>query len=166
MFSFRRKPRKDSGDAPQIRTSPSLPELSASGIPWPESLVDRSALPQGDQELSSPQKGAERTKFSSDLGGVPPFHRPWSKGTESSAGSISSIYMSHPPSAFDNRKGSLSMFKRSRPSQRKARNPTTFNIMVSSVPVRSAVIPVHAGCAPLVDFQMAHCHISSKLLTV
>ena len=126
MFSFRRKPKKDLNENPQIRASPSLPELSASGIPWPENLIDRSAIP----EPSSPAKGAERTKFHADNGAVPPFHKPWSRGTDSPAGgSISSMYMSHPPSAFDNRKGT-GLFKRSRPSQKKARNPTTFNIMV------------------------------------
>ncbi|CAL1712596.1 unnamed protein product [Somion occarium] len=128
MFSFRRKPKKDANQQPQIRTSPSLPELSAQGIPWPESLVDPSALP----EPVSPSKGAERTKFNSERSGVPAFHRPWvssGNGRDSpSGGTISSLYMSHPPSAFENRKGSF--FKRSRPSQRKARNPTTFNVMV------------------------------------
>ncbi|KAK7681538.1 hypothetical protein QCA50_015270 [Cerrena zonata] len=104
------------------------PSLSSPPLASPGQSLSSTVPPshKGD----SPSKGAERTKFRSDHGAVPPFHKPWSKGTESPAGgSISSIYMTHPPpSAFENRKGSL--FKRSRPSQRKARNPTTFNIMV------------------------------------
>ena len=47
MFrSFRKKPaKKDDEDESAIRTSPSLPELSTAGIPWPENLVDLAALP-------------------------------------------------------------------------------------------------------------------------
>ncbi|KAI0076354.1 hypothetical protein K474DRAFT_1598255 [Panus rudis PR-1116 ss-1] len=142
MFSFRRKPKKDAADkGPVIRASPSLPELSSQGIPWPENLVDLSALPPSESNAtSSPSqsqfKGAERTTFSSPVRGTVPFHKPWSTGPGEGGGgkgTISSLYMnnnangSHPPSAFANQKGS---YKRSRPSQRRGRNPTTFNIMV------------------------------------
>lgn len=49
MFSFRRKNQKklkDHSGPPYIRSSPSLPELSASGIPWPEDLIDAAELPK------------------------------------------------------------------------------------------------------------------------
>jgi len=108
MFSFRRKPRKSDADRsgpPFIRNSPSLPELSTQGIPWPENLVDLSSLPQIDTPQSPPQ-------------GKPAGH------------SISSFYTSQPPppSAFETRKQPVHV--RTRLSQRKARSPTTFNIMV------------------------------------
>ncbi|EIW59457.1 uncharacterized protein TRAVEDRAFT_46763 [Trametes versicolor FP-101664 SS1] len=131
MFSFRRKPQKpaDNGGPPFIRTSPSLPELSAQGIPWPSNLVDVSELPQDEPP---PPRGAAKTSFSAARGTVP-FHKPWTspgKAAESNGtGPISSLYMSHPPSAFESRKGSLQ--GRTRPSQRRARNPTTFNLMVA-----------------------------------
>ncbi|KAI0648119.1 Septin-domain-containing protein [Trametes meyenii] len=131
MFSFRRKPQKKAEDPPAIRTSPSLPELSAQGIPWPSNLVDLSQLPVDE---SPPPRGAAKTSFTADAKGPVPFHKPWSspgKAADSpnGAGPISSLYMSHPPSAFETRKGSLQ--GRTRPSQRRARNPTTFNLMVA-----------------------------------
>ena len=48
MFSFRRKGSKkpDHSGPPYIRTSPSLPELSAQGVPWPEDLIDASEIPK------------------------------------------------------------------------------------------------------------------------
>ncbi|KAI0670849.1 Septin-domain-containing protein [Trametes maxima] len=131
MFSFRRKPQKKAEDPPAIRTSPSLPELSAQGIPWPSNLVDLSQLPVDE---APPPRGAAKTSFTADAKGPVPFHKPWSspgKAADSpnGAGPISSLYMSHPPSAFETRKGSLQ--GRTRPSQRRVRNPTTFNLMVA-----------------------------------
>lgn len=46
MFSFRRKKSVHRGGPPYIRTSPSLPELSAQGVPWPEDLIDAAEIPK------------------------------------------------------------------------------------------------------------------------
>ncbi|OBZ71218.1 hypothetical protein A0H81_08435 [Grifola frondosa] len=125
MFSFRRKPNKKDTDGgpPFIRTSPSLPELSAQGISWPKSLVDESA---------APPQGAARTSFPTDIAGPIPFHKPWSSPGKpldgAVGGPISSLYMSHPPSAFEARK--LSLYSH-RTSQRRNRAPTNFNLMVA-----------------------------------
>ncbi|KAH9947585.1 Septin-domain-containing protein [Amylocystis lapponica] len=134
MFSFRRKPKApDHSGPPFIRTSPSLPELSTTGIPWPENLVDLSALPE-TEVLSSPHQGATRTSFAVARFGPIPFHKPWSlspgKSFDVPAGQpISSVYMSHPPIAFETRKQPVHARVRST-TQRRVRNPTTFNIMV------------------------------------
>ena len=132
MFSFRRKPQQPPPE-PAIRTSPSLPELSAQGIPWPSNLVDLSQLPPAIEQPASPPRGAAKTSFSADVrGGHVPFHKPWSspgKAADAPAGPpIASLYASHPPSAFEGRKASLGA--RQRPSQKRNRNPTTFNLMV------------------------------------
>ena len=72
--------------------------------------------------------------FSADVvpGAVVPFHKPWSspgKAADSPGGPpIASLYASHPPSAFEGRKSSFP--GRQRPSQKRNRNPTTFNLMV------------------------------------
>ncbi|CDO71410.1 hypothetical protein BN946_scf184909.g4 [Trametes cinnabarina] len=130
MFSFRRKPQKQPSEPNGIRTSPSLPELSTQGsIPWPSNLVDLSQLPQ---EQPPPPRGAAKTSFSADAKGPVPFHKPWTspgKAVDGNGVPISSLYMSHPPSAFETRKQSLQ--GRTRPSQKRSRNPTTFNIMVA-----------------------------------
>ncbi|TBU62262.1 Septin-domain-containing protein [Dichomitus squalens] len=134
MFTFRRKPKKseDNGGPPFIRTSPSLPELSAQGIPWPSNLVDLSQLPQDTP--ASPPRGAAKTSFTADAAHPVPFHKPWSspgKATDSPTGRpIASLYLSSPPSAFETRKSSHGS-ARPRPSQRRNRNPTTFNVMVA-----------------------------------
>ncbi|RDX42497.1 hypothetical protein OH76DRAFT_1422481 [Lentinus brumalis] len=129
MFSFRRKPKKADENPPFIRTSPSLPELSAQGIPWPSNLVDLSQLPQE----APPRRGAAKTSFSADVAQPVPFHKPWSspgKATDSSTGPpIASLYTHPPPSAFETRKTSIQ--GRHRPSQKRNRNPTTFNLMVA-----------------------------------
>ncbi|KAI0917260.1 hypothetical protein AcV5_007775 [Taiwanofungus camphoratus] len=130
MFSFRRKPRQKNTDhngPPFIRSTPSLPELSTQGIPWPENLVDLSSLPQDVSH--PPAQGAAKTSFPKQGFGPIAFHKPWSSPGKPADGSISSLYMSHPPSAFEARKQPA--FVRSRVSQRKARNPTTFNVMVA-----------------------------------
>ena len=133
MFSFRRKP-KNPQPEPAIRTSPSLPELSSQGIPWPSNLVDLSQLPPAAEAAHPPPRGAAKTSFSADVvpGAVVPFHKPWSspgKAADSPSGPpIASLYASHPPSAFEGRKASLT--GRVRPSQKRNRNPTTFNLMV------------------------------------
>ena len=60
MFSsFRRRHQKkqDRGGPPYIRASPSLPELHAQGIPWPEDLIDAAEIP-GAAAPTSPAQGA------------------------------------------------------------------------------------------------------------
>lgn len=195
MFSFRRRHQKKdstaSGGPPVIRTSPSLPELSAQAIPWPETLVDLSALPSPHPQYQvpqSPSQGAAKTSFYRPSAEEPiPFHKPfWSSydtGTgkvasvngkqqqqqypssasanghgsgnangngktngqaQAQGAMISSLYMaSHPPSAFENRKSSGAYASRPRPSQKRSRNPTTFNIMVRLPPIQSFNVPSH-----------------------
>jgi hypothetical protein len=47
LMFFRRKPAKrDDDDDADIRTSPSLPELTAQGLSWPENLVDVAQIQQ------------------------------------------------------------------------------------------------------------------------
>ncbi|TFK40802.1 septin family protein [Crucibulum laeve] len=128
MFSFRRKPKKET-DAPRIRTSPSLPELNSQGIgPWPEDLVDMSAIQQAPPpELA--HQGATKSSLQGPDTAPIPFHKPFrpSAGT-TTGGTISSLYMSGPPpSAFETRKGTAPA---GRYSQRRARIPPTFNLMV------------------------------------
>lgn len=130
MFSFRRKPRKpDSGGPPFIRTSPSLPELHTQGIPWPENLVDLSSLPQSDAPQVRPQ-GAAKTIFPTQGVGPIAFHKPWSSPEKPPGRTISEFFTSRlpPPSAFETRKQPVHL--RAKLSQRKARSPTTFNVMV------------------------------------
>ncbi|KAH0586191.1 hypothetical protein H2248_007450 [Termitomyces sp. 'cryptogamus'] len=103
MFSFRRKPKKQP-ETPRIHTSPSLPELNSQGIPWPENLVDVAAIQQ-----------------------MPATDQP-QQGKPKDGSTISSLYMSSPPSAFDNKKAAGPTV--SRYSQRRARVPPTFNLMV------------------------------------
>ncbi|KAI0696004.1 Septin-domain-containing protein [Cytidiella melzeri] len=110
MFSsFRRRSSKkpqERGGPPFIRQSPSLPELHAQGIPWPEDLVDMSDMPPP----VPPTKPQLQGKLANPAGGP-----------------ISSLYMSsHPPSAFSKHKP----VSRIKPSQKRNRNPTTFNLMV------------------------------------
>ena len=60
MFTFRRKNNKKRTDnGPQfIRASPSLPDLSAHSIQWPESLVDVAELPAVKAQPAVPRTGA------------------------------------------------------------------------------------------------------------
>lgn len=152
MFSFRRKPNKnadeDHSGPPFIRTSPSLPELSAQGIPWPSNLVDLSQLPQ---ELPAP-RGAAKTSFTTNNATPVPFHKPWSspgKATDSSTGPpIASLYASHPPSAFETRKPSIPGSGRHRASQKRNRNPTTFNLMVRALSTVDVCVSSRLNGAP------------------
>jgi hypothetical protein len=131
MFSFRRKPKKIP-DAPCIRTSPSLPELNSQGIlPWPEDLVDLAAIQQSPQSDVVPPQGAAKISFQRDQGPIP-FHKPFRPSTEKVDGTSSKpsvLFMPKtPPSAFDKTVRPLSA---ARYSQRRARIPPTFNLMVS-----------------------------------
>ena len=127
MFSFRRKPKKEP-ESPRIRTSPSLPELNSQGIPWPEELVDIAAIRQEPPPEAVPHQGAARVSFHSPS--TIAFHKPFrpSTGKPNNGGPISDIYMSGPPSSFD-RKAVPPLAGRY--SQRRARVPPTFNLMVS-----------------------------------
>ncbi|KAJ7789325.1 septin family protein [Mycena olivaceomarginata] len=120
MFSFRRKPSKPDSP-PRIRTSPSLPTLSSPGVAWPENLVDVEAIRQAPDVLPA-QGGPERPPI--------PFHKPFRAAVPGTPadGPISSLYMSGAPLAFDNRKSTAPTV--SRYSQRRARVPPTFNLMV------------------------------------
>ena len=129
MFSFRRKPKKEP-DAPCIRTSPSLPELNSQGIlPWPEDLVDLAAIQQNSQSDAVPPQGAAKISFQRDQGPIS-FHKPFRPSTEK-ANDVTSkptvLFMpKHPPSAFDK----VRPLSAARYSQRRARIPPTFNLMV------------------------------------
>ncbi|KAK1232049.1 hypothetical protein PQX77_004808 [Marasmius sp. AFHP31] len=136
MFSLRRKS-KHPPQQPKVRTSPSLPEVHKQGIPWPESLVDVSSIGNSDQDYQQQGRrveGATKTSLQGPPNHPIPFHKPFrpsSGSTSASAiagGPISSLYMSHPPSAFDNWKNSPAPIPRY--SQRRARQAPTFNVMV------------------------------------
>lgn len=133
MFSFRRKPKKEDFNS-GIRTSPSLPELSSQGIPWPENLVDIAAIRQTPPP-EAPQQGAAKTSIQGIDHTPIPFHKPFrgSPGKQQD-GPISSLYMSSPPSAFDAHKLHNGTAHTRKLSQRRAprSNPPTFNLMVSA----------------------------------
>ncbi|KAI6114344.1 Septin-domain-containing protein [Pisolithus sp. B1] len=99
MFSFRRRPKTTDAVAAPLRSSPSLPELHAQGIPWPENLVDVTVLRETpnvagkeddeeeedeEKEVSSQlqhnrqQQGAVKSSLHS-LDRAPPilFHKPF-----------------------------------------------------------------------------------------
>ncbi|KAF8627466.1 hypothetical protein AX17_006278 [Amanita inopinata Kibby_2008] len=103
MFSFRRKSKK-AQDTPFFKATPSLPDITSQGIPWPEDLVDIAAIRE-----SPPPDGLHQGKPGEGV-------------------SISSLYMSNASPTFTNRK---SVPKQTgRYSQRRARIPPTFNLMV------------------------------------
>ena len=132
MFSFRRKPKQEPDDEPCIRTSPSLPELNSQGIlPWPEDLVDIAAIQQPPLPAAVPPQGATKVSFQGDQGPIS-FHKPFRPSTEKvndGTSRSSAFFISKsPPSAFDKKVPPLSV---ARYSQRRARIPPTFNLMVS-----------------------------------
>lgn len=129
MFTFRRKPKQEP-ESPRIRTSPSLPELNSQGIPWPEDLVDINAIRQEPLAEAVPTQGAAKTSFQGPNPDVPiPFHKPFRPSIgKRNEGPISSLYMAAPLSSTDGKAPPRSM---GRYSQRRARIPPTFNIMVS-----------------------------------
>ncbi|KDQ25742.1 hypothetical protein PLEOSDRAFT_1057992 [Pleurotus ostreatus PC15] len=131
MFSFRRRSSKKAQDASQIRTSPSLPELNSEGIPWPKNLVDVASIRQTPPP-DHPQQGAVKTSFQGvDSSSTIPFHKPF-RGSPGKPhdGPIFSLYMSNPPSAFDRHKNEHASIS-GRYSQKRARVPPTFNLMVT-----------------------------------
>ncbi|KAH7336946.1 Septin-domain-containing protein [Rhizoctonia solani] len=100
-LSLRKKKSKQEGQAP-VRNSPSLPDIRAQQMAWPESLVD---LPS--YQAPGPEYAPART---------------------STTGAIASTYARPPPSAF-NRQAEPTP-RRSSLSSRRPRMPIPFNIMV------------------------------------
>jgi hypothetical protein len=137
MFSFRRKPKKEP-QPKQIKPSPSLPELSSTGIPWPEDLVDIAAIQQSpaSEDYQSSLSGAPKTpSLKTSEHGPIPFHKPFRTTLGSGdAGAISSIYMnSGTPAQFEPKTPKAkTATQKGNPkySQRRARVPPTFNLMV------------------------------------
>lgn len=135
MFSFRRRSSKKSLgdlDSPQLKSSPSLPRLpSEEGIPWLQDLVDVDNIGDGTSPQARPRAA---TKTSQNTSSTPakPFHKLFrgpSVDGQGNGETISSLYMSHPPSAFQKAtKAPPSSIR-----QRRARIPPTFNIMVRSL---------------------------------
>ena len=132
MFSFRRKnSKKQPGDDAEIR-SPSLPELSAQGIPWPENLVDVESIKQHpSMDDESAHQGAAKTSLSAPNQSPIPFHKPF-RGPpgKPTNGPISSLYTSNQTSVFDSWRTSTHPPPTTRKSQRRVRIPPTFNLMV------------------------------------
>ncbi|KAJ7784517.1 septin family protein [Mycena metata] len=128
MSFFRRRPTKVE-EPPRIRTSPSLPTLSSPGVAWPENLVDVDAIRQAAVPPEVPAQGAAKTSLQGPERTAIPFHKPFRASPgKPTDGPISSLYMSGPPTAFDNRKSAAP--SATRYSQRRARIPPTFNLMV------------------------------------
>ncbi|KAJ7175901.1 septin family protein [Mycena filopes] len=131
MFSFRRRPSKVE-EPPRIRTSPSLPTLSSPGVQWPDNLVDSGdvdAIRQAAVHPTDTHQGAAKTSLQGPDRSAIPFHKPFRASPGKPAdGPISSLYMGGPPPNFDNRKSATP--SAARYSQRRARIPPTFNLMV------------------------------------
>lgn len=135
MFSFRRRPRTSDSTGSPLKTSPSLPELHSQGIPWPENLVDVTVIREGPlpEPEHYPQQGAVKSSVSCSDRAPIPFHKPFRliAGQPAENGSkISSMYMSHPPSAFGNWRSSTVPVSSPRRSHRKNRASPAFNLMV------------------------------------
>ncbi|KAH7885218.1 Septin-domain-containing protein [Phlebopus sp. FC_14] len=134
MFSFRKRPRANS-TGPPLKPSPSLPELKAQGIPWPENLVDVTALRETPQLAEHPQQGAVKNSLQSLDRAPILFHKPFRflPGPQTdNVTSISALYMSQPPSAFDSWRSpsSAATNPTGRRAHRKNRTPPAFNLMV------------------------------------
>jgi hypothetical protein len=139
MFrSFRKKPVKEPVEAPLRKAS--LPDITSQDVQWPEDLVDIAAIrhtPPPEPQL----QGAAPVSFQTGERGTTSFHKPFRRflGRSHDGGdrSISSIYMSHPPSAFN---PSISSAPTPRVGQRRTRVPPKFNVMVSWVAVKSQLV--------------------------
>jgi len=112
-----------------IRATLSLPDINNQGIPWPEDLVDVAAI-RGSPSPDGVQQGAAKVSFQGTAPDPIPFHKPFRNfaGLPGKGGSISAMFMSNPPPAFESRKKALKAAGRT--SQRRARIPPTFNLMV------------------------------------
>ncbi|KAI9443089.1 septin family protein [Lactarius indigo] len=130
MFrGFRKKTVKEPVEIPTRRTS--LPDITSQDVQWPEDLVDIAAIRHTPPPEPQPQGAAPvPISFQTDERGTTPFHKPFRQylGRSHDVGdrSISSIYMSHPPSAFHASSGPTA-----RVGQRRARVPPKFNLMVA-----------------------------------
>ncbi|KAF8272252.1 hypothetical protein EI94DRAFT_1796383 [Lactarius quietus] len=130
MFrTFRKKTVKEPVEIPIGRTS--LPDITSQDVQWPEDLVDIAAIRHTPPPESQPQGAAPvPISFQTDERGTTPFHKPFrqSLGRSHDGGdrTISSIYMSHPPSAFQASSGPTA-----RVGQRRTRVPPKFNLMVA-----------------------------------
>ena len=130
MFrGFRKKTVKEPVEIPAGRTS--LPDINSQDVQWPEDLVDIAAIRHTPPPESQPQGAAPvPISFQTDERGNTPFHKPFRQFIERSHDgadrSISSIYMSPPPSAFPASSGPAA-----RVGQRRTRVPPKFNLMVS-----------------------------------
>ncbi|KAI9456159.1 septin family protein [Russula earlei] len=128
MFrSFRKKAVKELVEEPVRKTS--LPDITSQDVQWPEDLVDIAAIrhtPPPEPQL----QGAAPISFQPVEPGTTSFHKPFRRfpGRSHDGGdrSISSIYMSHPPSAFHTPSGPMP-----RVGQRRTRVPPKFNLMVA-----------------------------------
>ena len=128
MFrTFRKKQVKEPVEEPLRKTS--LPDITSQDVQWPEDLVDVAAIrhtPPPEPQL----QGAAPISFQPHEPGTTSFHKPFrqflGRSHDSGDRTISSIYMSHPPSAFP-----LSPGPTTRASQRRTRVPPKFNLMVS-----------------------------------
>ena len=128
MFrSFRKKAVKEPVEEPVRKTS--LPDITSQDVQWPEDLVDIAAIrhtPPPEPQL----QGAAPISFQPDEPGTTSFHKPFRRfaGRSHDGGdrSISSIYMSHPPSSFPANSGPAT-----RVGQRRTRVAPKFNLMVS-----------------------------------
>jgi hypothetical protein len=128
MFrSFRKKSVKEPVQEPVRKTS--LPDITSQDVQWPEDLVDIAAIrhtPPPESQL----QGAAPISFQPDEPGTTSFHKPFRRfaGRSHDGGdrSISSIYMTHPPSSFHATSGPPT-----RVGQRRTRVPPKFNLMVS-----------------------------------
>ena len=148
MFSFRKRPKDTSPIAPPLRASPSLPELYAQGIPWPENLVDATVLHKSDHEGAAPetahdatrQQGAAKASLHSLDRNPVLFHKPFrlQLGPPAHNGtSISSLYMSLPSPAFESLRSPTPSTAptTSRRAHKKNRNPPAFNLLVSAASI-------------------------------
>ena len=128
MFrTFRKKPVKEPVEEPLRNTS--LPDIASQDVQWPEDLVDVAAIrhtPPPEPQL----QGAAPISFQPHEPRTTSFHKPFRRflgGSQDSGDrTISSIYMSHPPSSFQSPSAPTT-----RVGQRRARVPPKFNLMVS-----------------------------------
>ncbi|KAI0036458.1 hypothetical protein K488DRAFT_41108 [Vararia minispora EC-137] len=148
MSFFRRSKKVPKEEAPPpLRTSPSLPELSSQGIPWPEDLVDIAAIRATPPPPPATQQGAAKTSLNSPE--PIPWHKPFrtlsttsdkpDSSLPASAANgmttISALYMSAQPAHFEGRarRATDSPAPTARPSihRRPRAAPPQFNIMVA-----------------------------------
>ncbi len=128
MFrTFRKKQVKEPVEAPLRKAS--LPDITSQDVQWPEDLVDVAAIrhtPPPEPQL----QGAAPISFQPHERGTTSFHKPFrhflGRSHDGGDRSISSIYMTHPPSSFHSSSGPTT-----RVGQRRTRVPPKFNLMVS-----------------------------------